>query len=394
MSGSEEEDAPLLGGGGKGEEGEGGEGVAQKVADRLADLVAPGESASLFWREALLYALLVGGTVAYWALATTGVGPEFLLSFAGAMGTLLALHVHNNTGGGDGGGDGDGDGLGQSSAGRQVWGLALAFFLGSLAKVFAVTLDILLYLALRLTAFDMANPHDDRPLSAWEVTLRAAVAAFVLVALVEEAVKLQFLVTFDDSDSRLGRSLNIYHPRGIVLVSVALSLGSCGWSVVPSLYAADHEAPLAYVLWAAAMEVPLHLATGALVGVSVARRMFLGEALSYTRILALPVLVRGLYFFALSLPLRDSPPPPDPFLGDDAASASADDEEAPTALDQFQQEIESVATDVGGLLVLVYLFCLVLVSVAAWHAAVRVERLTEDAADQGALSRARGDGDL
>lgn len=150
------------------------------------------------------------------------------------------------------------------------------------------------------------------------------------------------------------------HPYGVVLFGLAAALGFAALENVTYVMGEKTDsASWALAVVRALLAVPLHGTTGALIGVGLARRRFLGDQTqTILRILVLPVLIHGLYDFVWMAPLRNGP---------------FDEKQPAHGLHNADNTI-----DVGGFLLVIYFANVLMVFVAASYATKLGRQLRDD----------------
>jgi len=152
----------------------------------------------------------------------------------------------------------------------------------------------------------MRSLFQDR-LTFWELMAYMFVEVYIFVAAVEEGAK-YFVARY--SVKRDSLKVFINHPYGVVLYGLACALGFAGIENV--MYVLEEEAKtqggLYVAIARALLSVPLHGTTGALIGVGLARRLYLGEKKwNVFRVMLIPVIIHGTYDFVFMAPFRSGP---------------------------------------------------------------------------------------
>jgi protease PrsW len=130
--------------------------------------------------------------------------------------------------------------------------------------------------------------------------------AFLLTAGMEEGMKYLFGRSAV-YDTWLHVNPYIVHPYGVVLFCLATALGFAGLENSAYIMGQKSEAAAwGLVIARGVMAVPLHGATGALIGVGFARRTFFNdETRTFWRVMAMPVFIHGLYDFIWMVNFRN-----------------------------------------------------------------------------------------
>jgi hypothetical protein len=305
-------------------------------------------------------------------LGTYQHGARFLFAFVPAIGLLAALQLAPE--------------LNAEDLRVHPIALAIAFIVGVFAKLVGFFVSIATYFTLLVFSFDLENPHAPMPLTVGETLLRISIVAFVLVSLVEEAIKLMTVISLDDEDTSLGKKLNIYNPFALVQLSIAVSLGTVGWNLTQDFYVPEHGLSPFYRYWSAFLEPCLSLGTGAVLGAGVARRLYLRKSVSNAEMLLPASLMRAIFFFFVMFPLRsgeisevfnvegiDPDIPPDPL---------SQDREVPNATQTIY---------VGHWLALLYLGVTLLIAGFLYYARTQVMELLYDWKHRNPAAQPRSD---
>jgi len=139
------------------------------------------------------------------------------------------------------------------------------------------------------------------PLSMAGMFFYSFVEAFIATAILEEGAKYlcaQYAAQKDELLPYIG------HPYGVVLFGLAVALGFAGLENVTYVLG-DDGGGWGLAITRAILAVPLHGTTGALIGVGLARRLYLNESFQTAfYVLRWPVFIHGMYDFIWMAPLR------------------------------------------------------------------------------------------